>query len=344
MYQKNYRIKTNVKVPLNIEKSFNFLGEFLLLQVFKDSEGFLLKSNSERISEGFKRDLEAKERSQDSKGFIMKQEEGTRDQKLFLELYENPLYLDKPKEFLDYYQPIIRDLKLEQIETDDDIKIYKAKITPNRVYLSLDNDYHSVPEPFVEVALAQETQDIYKPYGDTLFVSKDKLLILKEGFYSIFPRAFFETSQNKFSETEVLIDSEIFTKIVSNYKFEFDGNVTDVLYVNPGKKKLITCTMNCKNPLRNKDQLLPTKEYILFKAERDRLEPYCLFAPTGDEPLDEIKNLMKSHEEYLRSYFFVSNEIVLSVNSEEVELKTKDFEKVKKDLIERGLPQFNFQF
>lgn len=344
MYRKIYKIKVNVKVSSDLNKNFNLTGESLTIQAFKDLDGFVLKSNSNRISNVFKKDVEAEARVQDSKGFIMNQKEGTKDQKLFLEIYENPQHLNNPKEFLNHYQPIIRDLKVEQIETEDDIKIYKAKITQSKVYLSLEEGYHNIKEPYTEVALVQETQDIYKPYGDTLFVSKDKLLTLKEGFYSVFPRAYFEISQNKFSETEVLIDSETFTKVVSNYVFQFEGRSTDVLYVNPGKKRLITCTTECKNPLKNKQQLIPTKEYILYKAEKDQIKPYCLFAPTGDEPLDEIKNLMKSHEEFLRPYFFVPNKIVLSVNSEEVELKTKDFEEVKKSLIEQGLPQFNFQF
>lgn len=343
MIIKKYTVDVLCKSLDYVNEVFTNLSPLQTIQVFQKEDGYVFKSNSNNISDGFKT-TETKTLNKVFIGdYLIEQKEGTLNQELYLELLEDPRHLDDPKAFIRRYGHLFRTIKDGNIDIKEkEFKIYYVRLTEDRVYTSTQEDFYNVSDDYLEFAIVQETPKYLRRLGETLFVSKDQIVSLKEGYYNIYPRKFSEDSSSTYSEYSLNIFSSSYSKIQSRVKININDWILNKTTLAPNTKILIELTKDCINLLRTKEDFKDTKEYVLYKTKKEVLEPVCVLSSTGTEPTEEIKTLLNSHEEFLRSYSYLPNKAIVSINSEEVELYNKDFSVLKAKLLADNLPHYNF--
>lgn len=339
---KKYNVNVVCRTTEHIQKSLINESPVLDIKVYKNLNGFTLTSNTNRISDGFGSSDTDSRPKKFYKDFVIKDEEGSSEEELLTEFKTNTKYKDNPKEFIRHYGSLLCDLETIQPK-EKEFSLYSVKILDDRVITSLEDEYDAVSRNFTELGIILEKPKLLQKASELFTITKDKLASLKEGYYSIYPKSFL----NK--EKKVIIDDVLKFYTDSMYKFKslnkmnVNGWIFNKTTINPNTNIEIYLSTSCLNDLNSKEDLSPDKEYIIYKSNK-KLEPFCVISSDGEEPTEDVKKLFNSHKEFLRPYFYTSNKTTFSLNEEEFELDSKDFLKVKEDLISSGTPNYNFNF
>ena len=187
IYKKSYKLKTESVKFKNLDNALSNKSPLQYIQKYRTEDGFLLISNSEKISNIFKRTNELLKYQKIENGFIVNEKEG-RDPNtdLYMELVEGGKFLDNPLEFLKRYNNII---KIPEKEIPyKDVLILSAKILPTEVILSSDPSFDSITNFLYEINLVLPYYYKYEKESNNFNIKKSDLVNLNSGFYNIYPK------------------------------------------------------------------------------------------------------------------------------------------------------------
>lgn len=267
--------------------------------------------NIYRTPEGFELESNSNSFGDAYKETLDRRKHGKAD--LFEELKESPMHTGNLSMFVQRYQPFLIDLKT--LSEGDSIEVVKLQIEGKDLTL-----------------VYRKPKTLGMPLGRSR-MTVEALLGLSEGYY---------TSR---SSKRLYGAPRSSQRHVSKNLFLIDGWITDDYIKLPGRDIEPSLTLACKTPLKSKDQITPDAKYILYKAEGSSVKPWAMLGLSGDEPLDEVRNLMGSHQEFMRPYSFVRDKITLVIDGQETQdLHCKGFQEEVERLSAEGIPTFNFDY
>lgn len=339
MLIKKYSIPILCRITSYVDQALNNYSDFQTIQALKKDFGYRLKSNSNNISEGYKTtDIKALPKTFYN-SYMISQEEGVPDTSLQEEIIKNPLHLDDPKKFFNRYSTILKPYKDKVLEIKEkDFKIYFIKLTEDMVYMSHKEGYEDITEDYEEFSLVLETPKIIERLTDSLDISEEQLILLEEGYYNIYPRLHSNTVEGN-SDYTLKIFSGKFSKIYSKDKVSVNGWILNSTTLPPNTSIEIEVNEKCLNPLVSVSE---ENKYIVYETKNKKLTPSFILSKEGSDPSEEVKNLLKSHQEFLRAYSYVVDSCKVMINDNEVTIKNKDFQHLKDNLIAEDIPHYNF--
>lgn len=307
--KKTYKIMVRVLEVEGLIDNFNYQDVNQELNIYRTPEGFELESNSNSFGDAYKETLD-------------RRKHGKAD--LFKELKESPMHTDNLYLFVQRYQPFLIDLKT--LSEDDSIEVVKLQVEGKDLTL-----------------VYRKPKTLGMPLGRSR-MTVEALLGISEGCYTSRPSKRLYGAPMSSQRYAPASGTEV-RSYASKNLFLIDGWITDDYIKLPGRDIEPSLTLACKTPLRSKDQITPDAKYILYKAEGSSVKPWAMLGLSGDEPLDEVRNLMGSHQEFMRPYSFVRDKITLVIDGQETQdLHCKGFQEEVERLSAEGIPTFNFDY
>lgn len=310
--KKTYKIMVRVLEVEGLVDNFNYQDVNQELNIYRTPEGFELESNSNSFGDAYKEALDRRKH---------------RKADLFEELKESPMHTDNLYLFVQRYQPFLIDLKT--LSEDDSIEVVKLQVEGKDLTL-----------------VYRKPKTLGMPLGRSR-MTVEALLGISEGYYNATCvgcslAGGSATSRPSKRPYGAPMSSQ---RYASKNLFLIDGWITDDYIKLPGRDIEPSLTLACKTSLKSKDQITPDAKYILYKAEGSSVKPWAMLGLAGDEPLDEVRNLMGSHQEFMRPYSFVKDKITLVIDGQEnQDLHCKGFQEEVERLSAEGIPTFNFDY
>ena len=150
-FTKNYKLKLETRYSPEFDVKLVYKDTYQNINKFQTEDGFLLKSNLNRISDGFKLTQNLAQYHHIKDDFIIDQKEQINKNSLYKELNINPQFLLDPILFLKRYNTIIHP-SLNNLPYKD-YSYMEAKILTDKVILSINPDYEDIAEYLYKVYL-----------------------------------------------------------------------------------------------------------------------------------------------------------------------------------------------
>ena len=327
IYKKSYKLKTESVKFKNLDNALSNKSSLQYIQKYRTEDGFLLISNSEKISNIFKRTNELLKYQKIENGFIVDEKEG-RDPNtdLYTELVEGGKFLENPLEFLKRYNNII---KIPEKEIPyKDVLILSAKILPTKVILSSDPSFDSVTNFLYEINLVLPYYYKYEKENNSFNIKKSDLVNLNSGFYNIYPKYNRKDYELRKTSDGLKLSNTGFVEIYSLYRASFNGWSTQLYNISQNNQTQISLNLNDYNNLVNITEFKEDYKYIIFKLRENNgskiYSPIVLISSEGKAPTDYFKRLLTSHPEYLKDYVFIPNKTDISIRYLKNNILTED--------------------
>lgn len=327
IYKKSYKLTTESIKFKNLDNALSNQSSLQYIQKYRTEDGFLLISNSEKVSNIFKKTDELLTYQKIENGFIIDEKEGRNpNTDLYMELLEGGKFLDNPPEFLKRYNNIIKILEKEIPYKE--VLILSAKVLPTKVVLSSDPSFDSITNFLYEINLILPYYYKYEKQSNSFNINKFDLANLKSGFYNILPKYNSKDYELTKTSTGLKILNTGFVEIYSLYKASFNGWSTQLYNIPQNSEAQISLNLNDYNNLVSIKEFKEDYKYIIFKLRENNgskiYSPVILISPEGKNPTDYFRKLLTSHPEYLKNYVFIPNKTDISIRYLKNNILTED--------------------
>lgn len=350
-FTKNYKLKLETRYSPEFDVKLVYKDTYQNINKFQTEDGFLLKSNLNRISDGFKLTQNLAQYHHIKDDFIIDQKEQINKNSLYKELNINPQFLLDPILFLKRYNTIIHP-SLNNLPYKD-YSYMEAKILTDKVILSINPDYENIEEYLYKVYLVDFYIFLYEKISDYFNIKKEDLLNLEPGFYNIDIKNNNKVFNILKNDKGLLLTDSSFLEIYSLYNVSFNNWSTQFYTVTPKSNIQITLNNTDYNQLNNISEFKQNIKYIVFKLiennNRKYYSPLFLVSPDAEILPEQYKKLLNSHPEYLKSYAFISESTDLTIRyaknnsivEDTINIKNLKFDKLYNSLKESNLDNIN---
>lgn len=335
MIKLSYKMAVETIEDTALSSMLNETGTFQSISNYSTLDGIrLVAKDSSLISNAFKRHKTKKSDIYKRDGYVVKQEEtkynlhhkvdyfdildlSETSYKEFLQKYSKHI-IGKvgdrvPSGISMYDQVRVVEIK-DNTVTKIDESMYGLEISHGKVYVD-----STLVSDDLYVLLFRDAGKVIK-VDDNFDISNERLLSLDSGFYQILPKYYHSTKELYTSKSNGKLSVQVdkLTRLVSDVYVNIDGCITNSFILQPGLEIPVRYSQDF-TPLPEVKEFWDNKEYIIFKLEGTSLAPLYHITSEGSAPTEEYKTLMKSHQEFLRSYVVVSNKAFMLRITDKVE-------------------------
>ncbi len=347
IFKKNYNIKIATASSNLLKKSLDDYSKIVYISKTTTENGYIFTSNSFRIGSEYAWKGKSSKYVVKENDFLMDQSLGKSNSDLFLELLQEPKYLNNFTMFYEryfkYLVPVHNKTPVTDFEKYSHILI---KRKGSEVITSKQNNFEATEEDEL-LAAVDAIKPFYENLNNNVELSYKDVLYLSNGFYKFYPKKV--TNKNNFTVTSnfIKLQSENLIQVKSKYKVKYNDNVLYNFLSYPSNNLEIILD-NTLSPLISKNNLDIDNKYIVYKLKDDEYVPQFIISSEGTAQEKDFNLLLNSHEEFLRPYFILPFKTEISLNYKDSEQTTEKLILVnatfedKKEELSKLIPHINF--
>lgn len=328
MFTLNYSIGLSLIGDKALTKTLPIPNEYQTISHYKGVDKIRLKSNSPNISEAYIRSFHKTATLYRRDNLLYKQERrSTFSDNQVVDVFDQEIERLASDVFFKKYGKYIVGILTNPVSINivakDEIRLVRINSRDELSFIAPDSYLYSteigedgrvgvlgaIPNQEEVFVLVFRSNSMYIKVSDTFDIDAHKLLSINSGFYEILPKYY--DKDESFTYSNGILSSKSFETLSSDVYVNYDGCSTNFFSLIPNT----SITLSYKEdytPYSELTFLDPSKEYILFKSEYNKLIPLYHLTSTGTPHLD-YDELKKSHTEFKRGYVIIANTATVTV-------------------------------